>query len=195
MGRHGGLLGGLIGGGSGVSSEVAKTVGRTSEKRSDGDPFGTFFDTNSFDDTFGATCQPGQWTLLGEFEVPSGVEYSWGVGTAENEANQGYIYIDLRDGSAAPGVEVEGDLRLSYNTKTGRGEKPVKDYKTDGLDASKSSRENMEALPEQTQRPVRKEDEKLQLYFRNNTSSAVTVDNGTNSEVKIPVTEYDLTTN
>lgn len=192
MSRHG-IIGDMLGAGGSAGSDIAETVGRTSDKRSDGKPFGTFFDTNSFDNGFGATCQPDQWTMLGDFEVPSGVEYSWGVGKASLPDNQGYIYVDLRDDSADPGVEVEGKLRLSYNTKTGRGELPVKDFKTDGLDASKSDRDNMEALPEQTQERVQRQDERLEVYFQPASDTAVTVDDGTNSEVKIPVTEYDLT--
>lgn len=190
MSRHG-LLGKMLGGGGVASDEIAETVGRTSDKRSDGKPFGTFFDTNSFDNGFGATCQPDQWTMLGEFEVPSGVEYAWGVGKASAPDNQGYIYVDLRDDATTP-AEVEGKLRISYNTKTGRGELPVKDFKTDGLDASKSDRDNMEPLPEQTQERVQKQDERLEVYFMPASSSAVTV-SGANSETKIPVTEYDLT--
>lgn len=167
-----------------VQREASEILGKSQES-TNRESFSREFSTSNFD-SFGGDASAGQYNEVGRFRVPADTEYSWGYGKASAPENQGYIYIDLQDGTPEP---VEGTLRLTVESSTGRRTEVVQDLSTERLDASKTDRTQMVALPEQVGSALASEDAYLVLRLNPNTDA--TVDPG-NSDIIIPVTEYDL---
>lgn len=158
----------------------------------DGVPFPTFITPDDDDEaSFGGTCQPGTYTPILTKTVKAGTKYSFGSGAAKHEANQGYIYVFLKDDATSP-AEVIGQLRLKQTSETGRTSEVVKDLPSDELHGSKSNRTQKQPLPEQDHVPLVGRDSHLVVEFKPASSSAVTISEA-NTEFKVPATEYDLT--
>lgn len=168
----------------GEASEAARVLGK-SEDSAQRDSFNRDFGTGNFD-SFGGDVEPGKFVQIAEFDVPASTEYSWGYGSAENEVNQGYLYVELKNGSS---TSLEGTVQFAQETPTGRGKRVVAEFDTTRLDASKTDRAKMVPLPEQVGHPVVTQDSKLTVYFDCSSNDTV---NSSNSEVIMPVTEYDL---
>lgn len=181
---------GIFDNGLSAAKESARVLGK-SEESADRKSFNRDFGTADFD-SFGGETQPGKEIEIARFTVPASTEYSWGYGAAENEANQGYLYVDLRgddedaDGTPDP---INGSLILAQETPTGRGRDIVAEYDTTRLSASKSDRNSMVALPEQVGHDLVTQDSSVALYLDAN--SADTIVEG-NCDVIFPMTEYDL---
>lgn len=174
--------------GKGIVSEIS---GQPEPSR-DGVPFRTFVtleDHNDGQSNAGGTCQPGTFTPIVRMTVPAGVKYAWGSGAAKHEANQGYIYVLLQDGTPS---EVVGTLRIKQESQTGRNQRVVADLDSESLHGNKSNRTQQQPFPEQEQVPFVTQDSHLVVEFRPDSDTAETVDPA-NTELKIPATEYDLT--
>lgn len=179
-----GLLNNL---GGSVGSEAANVLGKSQESASR-KSFNRDFNDDDFDE-FGGDVKADAWVELARFTVPAKTEYSWGYGSAENPENQGHLYIDLRDDATSP-AEVEGTIRFLQRSATGRGSEVVADFDTTRLDASRSDKGLMVPFPEQVGHDLVVQDSHLTVELEAN--SDTTVHTG-NSEVIVPVTEYDLT--
>lgn len=147
--------------------------------------FSRDFNIGDFD-SFGGDVTEGKFVEIARFKVPADTEYSFGYGAARNPENQGYIYIDLQNGT--PGA-VEGTLRLKVESSTGRNAEVVKDLDTETLDATKTNREEKVPLPEQVDSPVATQDAYLVMEL--NPSNDDTIDQ-TESDIIVPITEYDF---
>lgn len=169
---------------SGGLSNVAETLGQDPESAG-ADSFKRDFNVANFD-TFGGDVTAGKYTEIARFRVPSSTEYSWGYGRASAPENQGYLYVDLQNGTPGP---VEGTIRFTLQSATGREEIVVADFDTEKLNASKTDRTQQVPFPEQVSTPKASEDSFLVVKF--DPASNDTIDDA-ESEVILPVTEYDL---
>lgn len=175
---------GLGGVGDSVQREAADILGQGQEsaaRRS----FTREFSTEDFDE-FGGSLVAGQYNELARFRVPSDTEYSFGFGKATAPENQGYVFFDAQ--TSTPSA-VDGTLRLVVESSTGRNQEVVKDLATERLDASKVDRTQQVPLPEQVGSAIATED--AYLVLKMNPNADATVDK-TESEMILPVTEYDL---
>lgn len=174
--------------GQGLVSEIS---GQPKGKKN-GVPFPTYITFEDHDDgqsEAGGTCQPGAYTPILTMTVPAGVKYAWGSGAAAAPENQGYIYVFLQDGN---GNELVGRLRVKQESQTGRNQRVVADLDSEALHGSKNDRTQQQPFPEQEQVPFVGRDSHMVVEFRPASDTAVTID-PTNTEFKIPATEYDLT--
>lgn len=166
-----------------VQNKVERVTGMADQEQAPS--FSRDFQTGSFD-SFGGDVTSGKMTEIARFQVPSDTKYSWGYGSADKPENQGYLYVDLRDGSSNA---VDGVIQLVVESSTTRETEVVKEIDTERLDASKTDRQQQVALPEQISNALATEDAYLVVNL--DPSADDTVDE-TNSEVILPVTEYDL---
>lgn len=170
---------------TGSANRVAETLGRDPSSSATGRAFNRDFNVSNFD-SFGGDVTDGKFTEIARFKVPSSTEYSWGYGRAGAPENQGYLYVDLQNATPAA---VEGTIRFTIQSATGRQETVVADFDTEKLDASKTDRTQQVPLPEQVDKPVASEDSFLVVKM--DPTANDTIDSA-NSEVILPVTEYDL---
>jgi len=169
----------LFGGGT----NLGDIVGR-SEQSAERKAFNRDFNITNFD-SFGGDVTAGKFTEIARFKIPADVEYRWGYGAAKNPENQGYLYVDLQNGTPNP---VEGTIRFVIESATGRRQEVIADYDTEKLDASKTDRTQQVPFPEQ---PNVTATQDAFLVVKFDPASNDTVNSG-NSEVILPVTEYDL---
>lgn len=175
--------------GGAVREEVGDVVGRpNSDKDQPGVAFPRKFKQRHFDDgEFGGSMAADQYSRVATYTVPSGTRVAWGYGKASNEANQGYLYVELVDDAGNP---VEGTLRLAQTSPTERRHMVVADYDTSELKGDRSDRTRQVPLPEQIDKPLVKADSKIVVEFEPD-DGAETID-GDQCEISLPVTEYDL---
>lgn len=170
---------------SGIQGAVNDVLG-TPQETANRKGFSRELNVDDFD-SFGGDVTAGKFTEVARFQVPSDTEYSWGYGAANNPENQGYLYVDLQNGTPAA---VEGTLRFTVESSTGRRTEVVKDVDTERLDASKTDRTQMVPFPEQVSSALAKADGYLVIQLNPTANDTVSE---ANSEVIIPATEYDLT--
>jgi hypothetical protein len=99
----------------------------------------------------GATvvCNAGQYNKLGEYKILAGEVLAVGFGPQSGMDNaQGRIYADLRDNAAAPGVAVNGMLRLEVYSPKDRPMVTVFEFRTEVLRTSAADRTKQIPLPE-----------------------------------------------
>lgn len=171
-------------GGNGLASEAARVLGK-SEESAQRKSFSRDFNIGNFD-SFGGDVTQGKMTEVARFRVPADTEYSWGYGAAENPDNQGYLYVDLQNSTPAA---VEGTIRFKVESSTGRHSEVVADMDTSKLDASKTDRTQQVPLPEQVGSSLASEDAYLVIEMDPQATDTISA---SDSEVIIPVTEYDL---
>lgn len=171
----------------GKAESVVDEVTGMASNGQQGVAFAKDFNVSDFD-SFGGSTTKGKFTEIARFKVPASTKYAWGYGAANNPDNQGYIYVDLQTSDED---EVEGTLQLVVQSATTRETEVVKELDTSRLDESKTDRKQMVPLPEQVGSALATQDSYLVLKLDPATSDT-DVDDGTNSEVIIPVTEYDL---
>ena len=176
--------------GMGDSSSGLSDVLGSSPDASSGGAFERQFKNSNFDGGVEGDVVDTDFRTIASYEVPAGTEIRFGSGSAQNEANQGYLYVLIKNGGSSP-EEIEGTLRLSYATATGRGIVVVQDFNAENLHGSKSDRGLKVPLPEQVDKRKIEENERLLVQFQTD-SGSVTI-NDPETEVDIPVTEYDLT--
>jgi len=172
-----------------AADRLADTVGIDPGSASGSAPaFSRDFTTDSFD-SFGGSVDTDQFYEVARFQVPASTEYAWGYGRAKNPENQGYLYVDLQDGTPNP---VEGTLRLMQESATGRQTLVVSDFDTSTLDGSRTDRTQRIPLPEQVNNPKVSKDSYLVVELQTNASTGSKNVSESNSDVVFPVTEYDL---
>lgn len=178
MARNG--LSGLLGGG-GLADIMGQPAG---SERGHIDTI----DENSFD-TWSAANTAGEWSDIGIYTVPFQTEESWGFGSAEpgKSGNQGRIMVDLRDGSAAPGVQLTGKVRLVQRNANDRNERTVAEFNLKRLNDAGASRTEQQPLPEQVNNPKVGPQSKLVLQAQLDGTAA----SQANSEVLIDTTVYE----
>ena len=169
---------------SGATDELQGVLGRSSDA-AERQAFNREFSVSDFD-SFGGDVTSGKFTEVARFQVPADTEYSWGYGRADAPENQGYLYVDLQNGTPAA---VEGTIRFVVESSTGRKTEVVADYDTERLDASKTNREQQVPFPEQIGSAVATQD--AYLVIKMDPSADDTISSA-NSDVIIPATEYDL---
>lgn len=167
-----------------VAQEAARVMGK-SEESAERDSFKRDFGVDNFD-SFGGDTQPGKDIELARYIVPASTEYAWGYGSADNPANQGYFYVEL---VADDGTQIHGQLTLTQESPTERGQTVVASYDTERLDASKSNSELQVPLPEQVSKPLVTQDSSLALYIDAHENKSI---DEAACDVIFPVTEYDL---
>lgn len=168
-----------------VQNEAAEVLGKSQESASR-TSFNKDFNAGDFD-SFGGDVQADKWVEIGRFTVPASTEYSWGYGSANNPENQGYLYVDLQNSTPAA---VEGTIRFLQRSATGRNSEVIADFDTTRLDASKSDKALMVPFPEQVNHDLVTQDSHLTVELNANANDTV---DAAESEVILPVTEYDLT--
>lgn len=134
------------------------------------------------------TCQPNQWNKVGEVVVPAQQEITFGANDPIGGSSVAgrTVYIKLVNTS---NVQLHGKIRLVLNDANELGGKTVLEESTRKLDADQNDRTKAVVLPEFSK--LAREDDRLQVYFYPDDSSAVTVDqNGTDTLMLIPVTVY-----
>jgi hypothetical protein len=170
-----------------AGAEAADVVG-VSREASERSAFSRDFNVGNFD-SFGGSVTPGKFVEIARYEVPADTEYAWGYGRSSAPENQGYIYVDLQSATPNP---TEGTLRFKVESSTGRRTEVVKDLDTEKLDASKTDRTQQVPIPEQVNSALATQDAYLVVELdAASTNTDQEVDSG-ESEVIIPVTEYDL---
>lgn len=167
-----------------ATGELQDVLGRSRES-AERNSFSKEFNVGDFD-SFGGDVTDGKFTEIARFQVPADTEYSWGYGAASAPSNQGHLYVDLQNATPAA---VEGIIRFVVESSTGRKTEVVADFDTERLDASKTNREQMVPFPEQVGSALATQD--AHLVIQMDPDAADTIDSG-NSDVIIPVTEYDL---
>lgn len=165
-----------------LNQQVDDVMGKA-QGDSQGEPFSRELNVGDFD-SFGGDVTAGKYVEIGRFTVPSDTEYSWGYGAAKHSDNQGYLYVDLQNGTPSA---VEGTIRFTVQSSTGRRESVVADFDTTRLDATKTDKQQMVPFPEQGDLAT----EDAHLVVKLDPTANDTVNSG-NSEVIIPATEYDL---
>ena len=174
--------------GMGDSSSGLSNVLGSSPDAASGGAFERQFKNSNFDVGVQGAVVDTDFRTIASYEVPAGTKIRFGSGSAQNEANQGYLYVLIKHENDS---EIKGTLRLSYATTTGRGTVVVQDFNSENLHGSKSDRARKVPLPEQVDKRKTVENERLLVQFQTDSGTA-TVDD-TETEVDIPVTEYDLT--
>ena len=155
-----------------------------SDEAASRESFNRDFNVGNFD-SFGGDVTAGKFVEIARFQIPADTEYRWGYGAAKNPRNQGDLYVDLQNSTPAA---VEGTIRFKIESATGRRSKVIADYDTETLDASKTNSEQQEPFPEQVGTTATQDSF---LVVELNPSSNDTV-SSSDSEVIVPVTEYDL---
>lgn len=181
----------------GIPSEVNPISGNTGNQRSKFKrPLG-FGWHNTNDTEVGGPVTVGDETPIVKFRVPAGREYSWGFGSAQFEANQGYMdgEILIEDGSGGTESAV-GTVILEQRSSTGRNQEMVTEVENKDLPAG-NTRDSKEPLPEQDDFDLVTQDSYLVVSFSPDSDeytdqNSVVVDPQASS-LSIPVTEYDLT--
>lgn len=184
----GGLLGG--GGVAGVAQELGKP-----QDSAQADSYRKPMGVEDFD-TFGTSLTEGKAVELAYWEAPAGIARRWGYGTAMAEANQGYAYGVFQN---ANGETIEGTVILKWENSTGRGEQVVDEVDSKDIDTNdRYNRDEQVPIPEDTSKKRAEQDERLTVWFEastdpDNITNSYLID-AANSEVRLPTTEYDLST-
>jgi len=128
----------------------------------------------------------GKWNKIGDFIVPAQNEYRFGYGSPNQPANQGYVYIFLKDTSATP-VEVTGKVRLAVADYNERDVKNVFEEREEVLHGDLSDKNKMKPLPDTG--VTAREDMRLQIYLMPDSNATVSK---ANSVIYIPTTNVQL---
>lgn len=166
----------------GLRSAVSEVTGQTNEGSN---TFPKTLKTSAF---FSGTVDlaAGEFGKLGEFVVPAQEAYRWGKGAAKFEANQGYLYINLKDDADAA---VAATVRLQQRDAQERNIITVYEEEAEVLAGSKTDRTQQQALPLQDSYPKVGHNSKLVIAVR--PDAAVTV-SAANTEILAPVTVYPV---
>jgi hypothetical protein len=167
----------------GDSTPLGDVLGK-SDEAAQREAFNRDFNVSNFD-SFGGDVTSGKYVEIARFQIPADTEYRFGYGAAKNPRNQGDLYVDLQNSTPA---EVEGTIRFKIESATGRRSKVIADFDTSTLDASKTNSDQQEPLPEQVGTTAT-QDAYLVVELDPNSNDTVSA---SDSEVIIPVTEYDL---
>jgi hypothetical protein len=163
-----GNLAGMLGGGGQAKSP---TAGRNVFKKvlSHGDWWDAALETTA--NTI--ALKAGVYQTIGRFTIPAQQMYRFGYGAAAFPDNQGYMHFAAYDDTATNSVVEDGSLRLVQRNAQGTVQLVVAEYRTEQLRGSVSNRQQMVALPEQTQFPVVGEDSILELQLKPDAADSI----------------------
>jgi hypothetical protein len=184
----GGLLGG--GGVAGVAEELGKP-----QDSAQADSYRKPMGVEDFD-SFGTTLTQGKAVELAYWEAPAGIARRFGYGTAMAEANQGYAYGVFQN---ANGETIHGTVIFKWENSTGRGTQVVDEVDSKDINTTdRYNRDEQVPIPEDTSKKRAEQDERLVVEFEASTDPADITNSylidAANSEVRLPTTEYDLST-
>lgn len=121
----------------------------------------------------------GSYMKIGEFKVQAGEMYSLGYGQNESqEGSPGRIYMDLKDNSTAPGVNVNGILRFSVHTPQGRPIRTLAEFRTETLRTDVNNRTLQVPFPS-AKFPYVSEDKKIVIEFLADADTTISKSNST----------------
>lgn len=165
LGNLAGMLGGL------GAQKSSPTAGRNVFKKvlSHGDWWDTDLETSSGVIALKAAV----WQTIGRYTVPAQQIYRFGYGSAAFPDNQGYLHIAIYDDTATNSVLEEGAVRLVQRNAQGTVQLVVAEFRTEELRGSVSNRQQMKALPEQTQMPLIGEDSVLEIQFKPDAADSI----------------------
>ena len=162
LGGIGGLgsLAGLLGG---AGAQRSATAGRNIFKKvlSHGD----WWDTALESAAGVIALKAGVFQPIGRFTVPAQQVYAFGFGAAMYPDNQGYMHLAVYDDTVTNSVIAEGSIRLVQRNAQGITQLVVAEFRTEQLRGSTSNRQQMMALPEQTQFDLVGEDSIMEIQF------------------------------
>lgn len=173
--------------GSGGSSFSVEQITGQPDDGVGGKPVPQDYGIGNFD-SFGGDVQAGKEVEIAKRKVDADTKTRWGYGTSARPENQGYLYVDLKSGTPNP---VEGIIKFFVESPTRRTSHFVRSFDTTRLDASKTDRTMMVPLPLQSDY-IASEDSYIVIYLDAASSNTDQNVDAANSEVIIPVTEYDL---
>lgn len=128
----------------------------------------------------------GEQNTIAEFQVPPQQTYRYGYGSASREANQGYLFVDLKDDATSP-ANISGKVRLVQEDANGLNKKVVFEEQADVLNGDQSDRQQKIPLPEQVNFPLVGEDSYLKIEFYPVASSPGNL-SYSNSTIYVPTT-------
>lgn len=105
----------------------------------------------TLDDFFAAdkAVTAGQFNLLGEYTLNPGQVVILGFGTLDGQQDaDGRIYVDIKDNSAAPGVNLDGVLQICYYDANDHLMYTMQEYRTETLRTNNSDRTKQIPFPE-----------------------------------------------
>lgn len=133
--------------------------------------------------TSNITVQPNIFNKIGEFVVPAGQLATFGVGSVTNVDTREVCYLNLSDGTN----NLNGIVRFVISDPNEVRKIVVAEQRTERLRASQNDKTQGFLLAEY---PVKaKEDSKLIIEFKPDSTSAVTI-SATASSALIPATIY-----
>lgn len=128
----------------------------------------------------------GEQNTIAEYQIPPQQTYRYGYGTAQREANQGYLFVDLKDDASSP-ANISGKVRLVQEDANGLNKKVVFEEQADVLNGSESDRTQKIPLPEQINFPQVGEDSYMKVEFYPVASSPGSL-SYSNSTIYVPTT-------
>lgn len=137
---------------------------------------------NLVDGTSGLDVVEGKWNRLGAYEVPAQQIIQLGQGDARFPANQGYIYIYIKDTSATP-AEVTGKIRLMIADANEVNYRVIFEEREEVLHGDLSDKNKLKAFPLDPRQA--KEDDKIILEIMPDADATVSL---ANSTVLVPST-------
>ena len=135
---------------------------------------------NKVDSTSGLAVSSGKWNRLGAYTIPAQQIIQLGQGDPRLPANQGYIYVFIKDTSNA---EVTGKVRLMISDANEVNYQVIFEEREDVLHGDISDKNKMKAFPLDPRQA--KEDDKIILEIYPDADKTVSL---TNSTVLVPST-------
>lgn len=132
-----------------------------------------------------------EWVLVGYYTIPAQQEVRVGYGNANQQFNQGYVYLRLDSSSGA----CKGKVRIKIESANGERSDMIGEWELQSLAGDKNDKNKMIALPEDMRFTAR-EDDKILIEIRNDDGSAWTptgtiIDfDDADNYIKIPITAY-----
>lgn len=123
-------------------------------------------------------CIAGQFVRLGQYSVQAGELISPGFASQSGQDSaQGRLYVDLKDNTTAPGVSMNGTLRLSIFSPQDRPLEIINEWRTETLRTSVTDRTLQIPLPEFD--AWISEDKKIVLEFKSDDGRTISQANST----------------
>lgn len=182
--------GGLLGGSGGLAGELGIPE---STEADNGDPYEAPLTPTRFDD-FGATLSQGRAVEIARVEIPPETSRRWGFGSAQNEANQGWLFGQFYN---ANDEQIHGKLIFKWENATGRQSETIAEVDTKDIDTTdRYNRDQQKPMPEATNKNKANAFQYLIVEMEAETDpSTITNDYKVaeaNSDARMPTTEYDL---
>ena len=124
-----------------------------------------------------------EFTELGSFTIPAQNEPAVGYGNADAEANQGYLFIELKNSS----TQLNGLVRIVISNKDQTRNEVVYEEEIERLRGDANDRMKRVPLPEQIAFPKAGEDSTIRLLVKMDATTQIKL---ADSIIKVPTTVY-----